>query len=333
MVDLDLSNADRRLAERALANKHIKSAAWQYIHMGSFLLAEEFPDISLGCINKILKGGKLTITDAYDRLTDMKVKGTAARHQGPPRQLKVMDTVKQEGTWIRDTTLELERARGLRIIKDKEAARVQAEIRNVEESIAAHAMIECGCCFSDAPLNRTIRCDSDDNGHYFCYECGSGLVKNELGNGRCRPTCMDTDGCQAGFTIKQLTICLDQKTLDHLLRLQQQEDIKAAFTGLEGDTDELLEECPHCDYLAVCPPKEVNREFECANPECMKITCRLCQRDTHVPKSCEDASADAKINARHTVEEAMSEALVRSCNKCKTKFIKESGCNLSLIHI
>ena len=113
MDDLDLSNADRRLAERALANKHIKSAAWQYIHLGSYLLAEEFPDISLGCINKVLKGGKLTITDAHNRLTDMRAKGTAAKHQGPPRQLKLMDSVKQEGTWLRDATLELDHARGL----------------------------------------------------------------------------------------------------------------------------------------------------------------------------------------------------------------------------
>jgi len=327
MVDLDLSNADRRLAERALANKHIKSAAWQYIHLACYLLAEEFPDIALGCINTVVKGGKLTITDAYNRLTDMRAKGTAAKHQGPPRQLKVMDSVKQEGTWVRDTTLELERARGLRMIKEKEAAKVQAELRNVEESIAAHAMIDCGCCFSEAPLNRTICCDAVENGHYFCYECGAGLVKSELGNGRCRPKCMDTNGCTADITIAQLTVCVDKKTLDHLLRLQQQEDIKGAFPGGKGDTNELLEGCPWCDYLAICPPKEVYREYECGNPECMKISCRLCQKLTHAPKTCEDAVADAKINARHTVEEAMSEALVRSCNKCKTKFIKESGCN------
>jgi hypothetical protein len=32
-------------------------------------------------------------------------------------------------------------------------------------------------------------------------------------------------------------------------------------------------------------------------------------------------------NARHALEEAMGIALVRSCNKCKTKLKKESGCN------
>lgn len=34
-----------------------------------------------------------------------------------------------------------------------------------------------------------------------------------------------------------------------------------------------------------------------------------------------------KLSAKHVVEEAMSNALIRKCNKCKNPFLKESGCN------
>ena len=34
-----------------------------------------------------------------------------------------------------------------------------------------------------------------------------------------------------------------------------------------------------------------------------------------------------KLTAKHVVEEAMTKALVRTCNKCNTPFLKEEGCN------
>ena len=37
--------------------------------------------------------------------------------------------------------------------------------------------------------------------------------------------------------------------------------------------------------------------------------------------------AENKLTAKHVVEEAMTEAFVRKCNKCNKVFVKEEGCN------
>jgi NADH pyrophosphatase NudC (nudix superfamily) len=36
---------------------------------------------------------------------------------------------------------------------------------------------------------------------------------------------------------------------------------------------------------------------------------------------------DDALNAQHSVEEAMTNALLRDCHKCSTRFFKEEGCN------
>ncbi|KAI9842188.1 MAG: hypothetical protein M1837_007401 [Sclerophora amabilis] len=105
-----------------------------------------------------------------------------------------------------------------------------------------------------------------------------------------------------------------------LSRLQQQEELRMAEI-------EDLTKCPFCDFAAVCEPVEVDREFSCQAEECMRVTCRLCQKESHLPLSCEDNSKENHITIRHALEEARTEALVRSCRKCQNKFIKESGCN------
>ncbi len=131
---------------------------------------------------------------------------------------------------------------------------------------------------------------------------------------------MDGSGCKAGFAKEQICRFLDQKTMDTLERLQQQDEIRLA------DLDDLTS-CPFCDFAAICAPVEEDREFRCANPECEKVSCRLCKHETHIPLSCEAYAKENKVTIRHAVEEAMTEALVRSCHKCKNKYIKEFGCN------
>lgn len=57
------------------------------------------------------------------------------------------------------------------------------------------------------------------------------------------------------------------------------------------------------------------------------MSCRACRKETHIPRTCEEAALEQGHSARHGIEEAMSEALIRKCNKCAMPFIKEHGCN------
>ncbi len=117
---------------------------------------------------------------------------------------------------------------------------------------------------------------------------------------------MEFRSCEGQFVPRQLKRFLDTATINRLEHMQQQEAIRAA--GLED-----LVECPFCDYKAIYPPIEENRLFECQNPECEITSCRACRAKSHVPLSCQEAAKDHKVDVRHALEEAMTEALVRSC--------------------
>lgn len=79
--------------------------------------------------------------------------------------------------------------------------------------------------------------------------------------------------------------------------------------------------------MEVYPPIEQDREFRCGNDDCKRITCRMCKKDSHTPLNCEEAVKENKLDARHILEEALSDALIRKCNSCETKFVKIDGCN------
>ncbi|KAL1626786.1 hypothetical protein SLS56_006688 [Neofusicoccum ribis] len=218
---------------------------------------------------------------------------------------------------LRELTAAKKKVRDETTKREKEALRRLEEERNESEARSANAMTDCQCCFTEYPTNRMTYCNGEEV-HFFCHECAQNYVNSQLATGRCRPKCMATTDCEADFSRAQLVAFLDPKEFDRLEKMQQKEDLRNA--GIEG-----LEECPFCDYQAICEPVEVDREFRC--PSCHEVSCRLCHLESHTPRTCDEAAKDRKCRARVDVENAMSEALIRVCNKCKNKFIKESGCN------
>ncbi|KAJ4270145.1 hypothetical protein NW762_001818 [Fusarium torreyae] len=194
-----------------------------------------------------------------------------------------------------------------------------AELHDFEVAKARGEVTECECCFTEASLNRLVHCNGN-NTHFFCVECAHRTAENEVGLSRYELRCMSTDGCTGSFSQSERRKFLDKKLTSALDRIEQEDVLRMA--GLEN-----LAKCPFCHYAEEYPPVEVNREFRCQDPECATTSCRLCNFETHIPKTCEEAALERGVDMRRNVEEAMSKALIRNCNKCGTPFIKESGCN------
>ena len=206
----------------------------------------------------------------------------------------------------------------LKVEKQKE--KDDAEAVNLAVHKESGDIVECKCCFDDEiPLNRAVSCQGDDI-HFFCFNCVNQLADTQIGLMKYEMVCMHSDGCKATLSAEAIGQAIPMKTFDRLAFNQQQAEITAA--GIDG-----LEQCPYCDFKGICGPVEEEKVFDCQNSDCFRATCRLCKDDAHVPKTCEEVKKDKGLSARHAVEEARTEAMVRACPKCKVKIIKELGCN------
>ncbi|KAJ3530252.1 hypothetical protein NM208_g9405 [Fusarium decemcellulare] len=196
----------------------------------------------------------------------------------------------------------------------------RAEQLNFDEAKASGMVAECECCFAEAPLNRLIACNGEKI-HLFCSDCARLNAETEIGLSRYELVCMSTEGCTAGFSHSEREKFLQQHHIAALDRIEKETVLRLA--NIEN-----LATCPFCPYAEEYPSIDINKEFRCQNPDCGITSCRLCNAETHLPKSCEDVSREKGIDLRREVEEAMSAALIRKCNKCGYPFIKQSGCNL-----
>jgi hypothetical protein len=177
--------------------------------------------------------------------------------------------------------------------------------------------IECGCCCCEYPFDEMVQCNE---GHLFCRECLKKYIEETVfGQGQTEVHCLDGSGCKERFAISQLQRALPPKMYKKLV--DRIADLEVRKAGIEN-----LHQCPHCDYMAeVANPDE--KVFKCMNPECGKETCILCKEPSHIPLRCEEVEKQNETDFRKTIEEELSEALVRVCPKCKARFLKSDGCN------
>ncbi|KAK6345952.1 hypothetical protein TWF730_010290 [Orbilia blumenaviensis] len=178
-------------------------------------------------------------------------------------------------------------------------------------------LVECGCCFDEFPFAQMTQCS---DGHLFCLGCGAQNAKTEIGQQRYKLLCMDASGCRKEFPEREIKRFCDDRMLSALEKFEQRDMIMKA--GIED-----LSECPFCEFAVIMPPIEEDKEFRCQNPDCQQVSCRLCNKPTHIPLTCEENAKDEKQNLRRGVEEAMTEALLRKCGKCSLPYVKDSGCN------
>ncbi|TFK66613.1 hypothetical protein BDN72DRAFT_140874 [Pluteus cervinus] len=207
---------------------------------------------------------------------------------------------------------------------------------NEEEYEHAGAKIECGCCFDEFPFDKMIQCPE---AHLFCMSCITQLASTSIvtpmgpaaassSSGSAVPalvvcpTIGDTP-CNLPFTASELKRALPDTLYQKWERECQRREVDAA--EVDG-----MEECPFCDWRCIMTLAfEEEKLFRCGNDDggCGVVSCRKCQKPDHLPKSCDEVSEDRILDGRHVIEEAMSQALMRNCPKCKKAFIKENGCN------
>lgn len=288
------------------------------------MLKAEYPEIPVHFINDTLAKEKhlyqafialAKAKDGNDGGTHSYGKGRASR-----RFVADASTIATNCGWpelLDEMNAARVRVQANRAERAAEEARKQAEKDNLQRAIEAGETTECSACYDDLPMNRQVHCNGSV-AHFTCFECAENYIKSEVGESRCRVLC--TAGCGSGFASHQLNFLSNKQLLEKLSQLEQEKAIR------DAELDD-LEDCPFCDFKAILPPIEEDFEFRCANPTCEKVSCRRCKSISHIPISCEQHAKDNKVNSRHKIEEAMTAAMIRSCNKCKKQFIKDYGCN------
>ena len=139
----------------------------------------------------------------------------------------------------------------------------QAEATRDQEYIAKGEVMDCGCCCETVAIPKLTYCNGDEP-HFFCLDCARKNANNDIGNSQYKLKCMDFSDCKATFSREQRIRFLEERTIEKLERLQQQEELRLA--ELED-----LATCPFCDFAAICPPIEEDREFRCHNPICQEV--------------------------------------------------------------
>ncbi|KAG0152379.1 hypothetical protein CROQUDRAFT_35413 [Cronartium quercuum f. sp. fusiforme G11] len=199
--------------------------------------------------------------------------------------------------------------------------RIKAEEAREKELLAMEEveglLLECQCCFDTFRFVKMIQCPE---GHLFCGECVKRNADVQLGLNKAEVKCMDASDCALAFPKAELAKALAQKVMTRLEQIEFEASIEQA--NIEG-----LEKCPFCVW-AVIIENEAERVFKCGNQQCLKESCRKCKKPSHIPKTCEEVKLEeSKSNSMHVVAEAMTEALIRKCPKCRQPFVKEIGCN------
>ncbi|KAG8349867.1 hypothetical protein FVEN_g11952 [Fusarium venenatum] len=295
------------------------------------MIAGDFPLVTMKIVREFLSDHKYSLYFAYLALDKTirqqpdqplswipkkKASLLASEYDGK----NIEDTIKATGVQ-QDIELmeELRAARLARrqadLNRQKEIEALEAEKEKFEEAQAKGETKDCECCFNEIPRNRLVHCDGE-KAHSFCISYARRNAENQAGLSKYKLKCLSTEGCSAGFSLRERKKFLVESLAYALDVIEQDENLRLA--ELPG-----LARCPFCPYAEEYPSVAKNKEFVCRKPGCMITSCRLCNLKTHIPKTCKGAVVAKGLDARRQVEEAMSKALIRNCNKCNTPFVKK----------
>ncbi|KAI1266089.1 hypothetical protein F5Y18DRAFT_416878 [Xylariaceae sp. FL1019] len=308
-----------------------KTSTSKYRDMARLLISQDFPRAPVQSIRNFLLANRGSLLETYTFMDDKtrewtednapwkeKKFPTKRKAEFSPEAFANID-LSQYSHEENAALMEFKAARKYRANKEAEIRTKAEERATFLQAKADGQTVECGICFDEFALAQMVSCQGE-NIHWFCRSCLRTQAETQVGTGKYELTCMSMDGCLAEFSRNQKKLFLDRKLETALDRLEQEAMLRMA--GIEN-----LETCPFCPYAAEYPPVETDKEFRCDNPHCQQVSCRLCRKATHIPKSCAEAQEDRGLDARHILEEAMSDALIRRCNQCQSPFVKDEGCN------
>eukprot|EP00927_Polykrikos_kofoidii_P071464 TRINITY_DN67728_c0_g1_i1.p1 TRINITY_DN67728_c0_g1~~TRINITY_DN67728_c0_g1_i1.p1 ORF type:complete len:589 (-),score=99.04 TRINITY_DN67728_c0_g1_i1:191-1957(-) len=213
--------------------------------------------------------------------------------------------------------------------QQEELGKQAAREAYLEECEQTGQLLVCECCCSEGPPDETVQCAA---GHLFCCGCVRRYVETQLSGemGMPKLSCMSTQECCEVLPPSEIRRVLPKTFVDRYDEAVKKASIEKFL--LQGDITG-LERCPFCDFamdMELSP--EENKIFVCHNEACGKESCRLCKQESHIPLKCSEVKEDKQSKYRLTVEESMSNALIRECPSCKAKgvvsrFVKTDGCN------
>lgn len=190
--------------------------------------------------------------------------------------------------------------------------------------------MECSCCFDQVAMDEMVACR--DEGHLFCVDCIRSYAESQIfssGNlgvdkNTKKPAlhllCCHSSGCQSPFQDAHLQKALPEKTLQKYNELQFRAQVDQAGLGQDLCT------CPKCGFQVDLP--ETQMILKCPVEDCQFESCKKCGKESHIPYKCDEvAKLKRQDEGRLKVEEAISQAKIRTCPKCKKSFIKSDGCN------
>ncbi|GAB7362756.1 hypothetical protein MBLNU230_g3061t1 [Neophaeotheca triangularis] len=289
------------------------------------ILTASFPSLTVQCIKDTFAKQK-QLFPTYVALSEIAA-GSAKKgiHRTRDNHASHSGTAKQHASELASAAgpeIEKEYNAAVKAVQEAQEQRIakqqkqKADDENKARAREENQLVECQACFEKEPMNRSIHCDGEQV-HYICYDCAEIYVKTMVGDQSTRVFCSG-HGCGLKLATSQLRLLPNQKDVERLENLLQEEELRNAdIPGLEG--------CPFCSYQAIL--EDGYNHFQCENPRCGELSCRICKKKSHIPLTCKEVADNNKVSLQNQIAEAMSSALIRNCNKCKTAFLKAEGCN------
>ncbi|KAJ3429939.1 e3 ubiquitin-protein ligase [Anaeramoeba flamelloides] len=281
----------------------------KYIEQCFRYLKNEFLFLNAGQIKNVMKKNKNRYVPSYKELENKKPSMWNKKQKRNRVKIGLdnfCDRMQQEIKFIKEEKRKVDER------KDFEFA----EKLNDQEYEDMGAKLNCMCCYVPVTFEKMVSCKG---GHLFCVDCLHNLVKHAIGQRKKEIKCPGVEKCEFGFSKEMIQKAVPEKTWDLFERLVQESEIKSA--GIEN-----LKKCPNCDYAVIIESKSTCI-LECMNPECMRETCLLCGEEAHRGISCQEVKKDKNSDLRTYIEEQMTNALLRKCNKCGQSYYKTEGCN------